>query len=160
MCEFFSAIVTRSGDVLFTEADSHETIIDRAKLRDADRYLRHWVRVELKPNGDGWHSLFLDESEAPAWWIEDAPVFINRVLKIADRVRPAHTRYEAIQQPAWAAYLAIKAPWAAYEAIERPTYAAYEASKQQAWAAYLAIKQAGLAEYQTAIARITGYVSA
>jgi hypothetical protein len=40
---FFTCIVTTTGDVLFTEEDSHDTIIMRAGLIDD---LKHFVRIE------------------------------------------------------------------------------------------------------------------
>ena len=36
MCQFFSAVVLRNGDVRFCEDDSHETLINRLGLRDDD----------------------------------------------------------------------------------------------------------------------------
>ncbi len=116
MCEFFSCIVTREGDLFFCEDHSHEEIIRRAKLRDTDAHVRHWVRVEVTPTMDGWGPVRVDESTVPAWWTEDAPAWEGKVLDLAGRVQPAWAAYVAVRQPAYAAYEAVRQPaWAAYE---------------------------------------------
>ena len=107
MCDFFSCIATRNGRLLFTEENSHEEIITRAKLRDTDRHLQHWIRVEVTPKGDGWGPVKVDESETPGWWIEDRAAHNDRVLQLAGRVRPAWDAYEAVRRPAWDAYEAV-----------------------------------------------------
>jgi hypothetical protein len=169
MCDFFSAIATRDGRLFFTEEDSHETIIARAKLRDTDRHLRYWIRVEVTPVGNGWGPVRVDESEVPGWWGEDRAAREDTVLALANRVRAARAAYEAVQQQAWAAYLAVVQPalaayeavqqqaLAAYEAVQQPALAAYDAVQQQAWAAYEAVQQQAWAAYVDSLYWILGY---
>ena len=55
MCQFFSGIAFRNGDIKFTEDDSHTTLIERVGLDDSrDLFTRGWVRFEVAPKGDGW----------------------------------------------------------------------------------------------------------
>ena len=106
MCQFFSAIVTRDGRVLFYEEDSHETIVRRAGLRDDDLHLRGWVRVEAVPDAAGaFPSVRVDETSVPAWYAEDRAAWDDRVTQVAMRVRPALDAYDAIVREAWDAYL-------------------------------------------------------
>ena len=105
MCQFFSGIVTRDGRCLFTEDDSHETIIARVHLRDTSTHLRHWVRVELVPAAEGWAPLRVDETSTPAWWDEDRPRWEALVQETASVVAPAWAAYQAAVAPAEAAYL-------------------------------------------------------
>ena len=124
MCDFFSALLTRDHRVLFCEEASHETLIARAGFTDVDLHLRHWVRVEVRPDGDGWGALSVDETTTPTWYdpVEDG----DRVRAVADRVRPHWAAYEAHCETARAAYDAICAPAvAAYEATCAPALAAY-----------------------------------
>ena len=83
MCNFFSCIVTKNGDVLFDPiSDSHEIIIsNNAKnyvLSDdtADPAELKFARVEiLPPNGDVFQPVdkwffTIDQRITPAWWSE------------------------------------------------------------------------------------------
>jgi len=161
MCQFFSALAFRDGSIRFSEDDSHEVIIQRLGLNDrADLFLRGWVRVEVLPDGAGWGRVRVDETSVPGWYEADRDEWAARIIGVADRVQSAMAAYEAIQQPAWAAYEAIvqsamaaykaiqQSAWAAYEAIEQPAWAAYEAIQQSAWAAYEAIEQPAWAAYK------------
>jgi hypothetical protein len=148
MCQFFSAILTRDGDVRFCEDNSHERILTRLGWPD-DRPLdtRGWVRVECVPPHE---AVRVDETSVPAWYDEDRPRYDGLVLDVAGRVAEAKAAYEAIQQPALAAY----------QAIQQPAYAAYQAIQQPAYAAYQAIQQPALAAYQAKLSSLTGYVGA
>jgi len=149
MCEFFSCVVTRKGDLFFCEDNSHEEIIDRAKLRDSDAHVRHWVRVEVTPQGDGWGPVRVDETTVPAWWHEDAPAWEGKVLDLAGRVRPAWEAYKAVERPAWEAYEAVRRPaLEAYKAVERPALEAYEAVRRPALEAYEAVERPALEAYE------------
>lgn len=77
MCEFLSAIVMRSGDILTHDAtDSHELLAKHFKLkehRDSDKGVNGWVKVEFCPPNYEYdqpdkYALRLDEDSAPAWW--------------------------------------------------------------------------------------------
>jgi hypothetical protein len=77
MCNFWSAIVTKDGDVFYDElTDRHEKIIEDHKLLDDtnDRMKRQFVRIEISPSDgdvfslvDGWN-FKIDEGEVPVWW--------------------------------------------------------------------------------------------
>ncbi len=73
MCEFWSAVVSRTGKVYHLgEITSHEKIIEHFKLSDSQ--MGHICRVEipilngfeLKPKKE-W-KLKVDETETPTWW--------------------------------------------------------------------------------------------
>lgn len=61
MCDFFSCLVTRAGDVLFTETDSHDVAIERSGLIDD---LEHFVRLEYAPS----RGYIIDENSIPEWY--------------------------------------------------------------------------------------------
>jgi len=87
MCEFFSCIATKDGKVLFTEEDSHETTIKRAKLKDDGESI---VRLEY----DGAH-LKADQQIIPEWF-EHAYIKIERRVKKAYAVvAPAREEYKS-----------------------------------------------------------------
>jgi hypothetical protein len=83
MCNFFSCIVTKNGDVLFDPmSDSHEAIIEanreRYDLTDntCDPAELRFARVEITPPDNDvfrpvseW-SLKIDQSITPVWWSE------------------------------------------------------------------------------------------
>ena len=118
MCQFFSAIYTRQGNVYFTEEDSHETIISRLGMRDEDLFLRAWVRVEYVND-----ALKLDEGSCPSWF--------DRV-EAEDKVKAV---YEQVLS-AWEAYKAATASaWEAYDAATAPAQEAYNAATASAWEA-------------------------
>ena len=180
MCEFFSAIVTRDHRVLFTEEDSHETVIARAGLRDKALHGRAWVRVELRPDGpEGWQPVRVDEKTTPGWWnpVTDG----DRVRVVADRVRAVRATYHAAcvaaRAPYAAACAAALAPYHAAEAAALAPYAAalaaalapyaaacaaarapYDTAEAAALAPYAAACAAALAPYETVIRTMDGYV--
>ena len=74
MCQFFSAIVFKSGDIRFCESNEHETLIGRLHLDDmVDLFLRTWVRVECQ--GDDYVDVNVDESSTPSWVDADRDEF-------------------------------------------------------------------------------------
>ena len=168
MCQFFSCIVTRQGEVRFCEDNSHETIIRRLGLDDTRPLdTRGWVRTERRYIDGVWQDVRVDETSWPAWW--DAE-FAAKVEAVSERVRPARAAYGAICDQARAAYDAIyDQPRAAYGAIYGPAQAAYDAACtparaaydaicDQARAAYDAIYGPARAAYGAAISTIEGYV--
>ena len=95
MCQFFSAVVLRNGDVRFCEDDSHETLIKRLGLRDDDAHLRQFVRVECVPSHDGtFPHVRVDETTVPTWWTEDAPALEDKVRQVGLRVATAWKVYD------------------------------------------------------------------
>ena len=92
MCQFFSAIVFRSGDIRWCEDDSHETIIERLGLDDAAPLLtRGWVRVECVPPHV---AVRVDETSTPGWYDEERAAIDGRVCDLALRVGPARRAYD------------------------------------------------------------------
>ena len=148
MCDFFSAIVTRDHRVLFTEKDSHETIIARAGLTDTLLHGRAWVRVELRPTAEGWGPLVVDETTIPGWW--DPVTDGDRVRVVADRVRGLYAT----------SYAARAAAHATSDATRTAAWATYEATVTAAWATYQAAWAAAQATYETVIRTMDGYVPA
>ncbi len=86
MCEFLSAIVTQSLDVLTVEGvNSHAEILKHHKIADVadDDERRAFVKVECVPGATpldvaSWH-FKLDEKTAPLWWAEVAETAEKRV---------------------------------------------------------------------------------
>lgn len=71
MCEFLSALVLESGEVLTHPIlDSHSDLALRYNIRDDDGVQR-FAKVELLPDNwldvDTWR-FTLDEQSAPVWW--------------------------------------------------------------------------------------------
>ena len=111
MCQFFSGIAFRNGDIKFTEEDSHTTLIERLGLDDSkDLFTRGWVRFEVMPQGDGWAPVRVDETSVPGWWDDDRVAFEDRVLAVATRVCPAWAEYDRVTAPARAEYARVTAP--------------------------------------------------
>ena len=139
MCNFFTAIVTKDGRVLFTKQDSHETIVERAKLKDTTLLHRTWVRVEIQPKNGSWGPVTVDEQGSlPGWYEDDRAAFEDKVKETAEAVAPAKAAYNAARASAKAAYDAAVAPAeAAYHAAQASAYAAYDAALASAKAAYI-----------------------
>jgi len=106
MCQFFSAIVYRTGQVRFCEDDSHQTLIDRLGLDDGRPLeTRGWVRVEARPDADdAFPSIVVDEIAAPGWWTDEADLWAERVRDVAQRVYHAEATYWAARTTARATY--------------------------------------------------------
>ena len=173
MCQFFSGIAFRNGDIKFTEDDSHTTLIERVGLDDSrDLFTRGWVRFEVAPKGDGWEPVRVDETSVPGWWDADRVAFEDRVLAVATRVRPAqaeHKRvtaparaeYDRVMAPARAEYDRVRAPARAeYDRVRAPARAEYDRVTAPAWAEYVRVMAAAQAEYIATIRTIDGYVPA
>ncbi len=135
MCVFFSAIVTRQGDVRFCEDNSHETIIRRLGLDDSRPLAtRGWVRVECVPP---FAVVRVDETSAPGWWDAERAALEDRVRVVAERVAPVRATYDAEVAPALATYnAAVAAERATYDAATAPALATYNADVAQAQATY------------------------
>jgi len=77
MCNFFSAIALKNGDILWHPmVDSHSELIEYFKLPDTRSYHQHFAKCELSPTQDDeahwmdpqqW-TFKLDEETAPSWW--------------------------------------------------------------------------------------------
>ena len=102
MCKFFSCIVVRDGRILFTEDDSHETIITRAGLRDG--VMGHFQRVEVLPP---FTVATVDERERAPWLTDE---MLDRCVVLAGRVAPARKVYDETIAPARKVYDETIAP--------------------------------------------------
>ena len=86
MCQFFSALVLRNGDVLsHPMLDSHTDLVTYFALPDATAQHQHFAKVELTPHDDDWltpatWAWRLDEDTAPGWW-EDVAVQAEATLR-------------------------------------------------------------------------------
>jgi hypothetical protein len=102
MCQFFSAIITRQGDVRFCEDDSHETTITRLRLDDARPLAtRGWVRVECVQPHD---AVRVDETSVPGWYAEDRARYDDAVMAVACRCASVWATYQAGCASLWATY--------------------------------------------------------
>ena len=78
MCQFFSAIALRNGDIIHDDAtDSHSDLILAFGLSDAENAnCQHFVKVEFTPESPDVmdeidkYTLRVDENETPLWWEE------------------------------------------------------------------------------------------
>jgi hypothetical protein len=79
MCQFFSAIVLKNGDVLWHEAtDSHSDLVRHFALPD-NTHCRHFAKVEFTPAAGATrlryedvdkYTLRVDEGTAPGWFAD------------------------------------------------------------------------------------------
>ena len=130
MCNFFSAIVTRDGRVLFCEEDSHETIIQRAGLRDDKLIDRDFVRIEI-PNGDLAKYREDEIGTLPEWYNRD--VVRDKCKEILTLIMPYRKLYEEDVMPLWNLYKDIvKAAQKLYEDIMKSAQKLYEESLKSA----------------------------
>ena len=186
MCEFFSCIVTKKGEVFFTEENSHEEVIKRSGFLDDEQ---QFVRIEYtKTNG-----YTLDEQTIPEWYERIAAIINRDVKTIFDKIAPARgeyekievsarKEYEKIQVPAWKEYGKIRASareeyekiqvpareeygkirasaWKEYEKIEVPSWEEYEKIKASAWEEYEKIEVPAREEYGNILSKIKGYIN-
>ena len=157
MCQFFSCLVTRDGDVRFCEDDSHETIISRLGWPD-DRPLetRGWVRAECEPPHT---SVCVDETSVPGWYADDRARYDGLVMETAGRVAPARRAYDEAIATAFRAYNEAIAPaFRAYDEATAPARRAYNEAIATASRAYDEAILTARRAYDDAPATITGYV--
>ena len=141
MCNFFSCIVTRNGEVLFTEEDSHEEVIGRSGLKDD---LEHFVRVEY--NSENGYAV--DEKSIPDWYERIAVMAEQNVKQVFDKVNLFKKEYNKIKQLAWDEYNKIKQlARDEYNKIEQPALDEYAKIVQLAWD-----------EYKLQLNKIVGYI--
>jgi hypothetical protein len=90
MCDTFSALVMKNGDLVFYPevTDSHEDLVEYMDLRDT-QLNPPFLRVEYCPNNDNWsnlddYRLTYDELYDLDWWTEDLE---NRTIeRLRDRI--------------------------------------------------------------------------
>ena len=165
MCDFFSAIVFRTGQIRFCEDPSHETIIARLGLNDAaDLFTRGLARVECVAP---FAAVRVDETSTPGWYGEDRAAIDGRVMDLAQRIAPLWATCEAGRASLEATYQAGRASlWDAYQAGRAPLLATYGRVMDLAqriaplWATCEAGRAPLLAAYADGIRSIEGYVPA
>ena len=105
MCEFFSCVVVQDGTkmrILFTEENSHHTILERAGLTDADYEGGKIVMLECEPP---FNTVRLDAPwQAPIWYAKKQLSINKSVIRLAKRIAPirqkANAEIAAIRQKA------------------------------------------------------------
>jgi len=87
MCEIFSAVYTRAGDLIFRPdvTNSHEDLIERKSLRDDGH--DEFARLEFYPRKNGaWdnpdsYALHIDEEVRPHWFTGDMEISVTQRLR-------------------------------------------------------------------------------
>jgi hypothetical protein len=88
MCQFKSAVVTRTGEVYHSPyTSSHEDIIKNFKLKGDDKAIQNFVRIEFVPFEKEFeeiekYQLIIDEQNTPEWFIEIQDEIIKKMKKI------------------------------------------------------------------------------
>lgn len=141
MCNFFSAIVLRDGSILFTEEDSHETVIARSGLKDN---LKHFVRVEYNRE-DGYE---IDERAIPEWYERIAAKAETNIKKTFAKIETFNDECMRIEESSWEDY----------ENIQLIVHPNYNKIEDTAWEDYYTIHQTAMAAYISQLEEIEGYV--
>src|SRR3990167_1206111 len=106
MCQFFSALVLKNGDVLHhPQLDSHAGLVTYFKLPDGNAHVQHFAKVELLPASD-WLDVStwvfrVDEPVLPGWWGEIANQAEASVRAIAKRMVLATGIHPLLCDGAW-----------------------------------------------------------
>ena len=145
MCQFLSAIATKDNRLLFTEDDSHETIITHASLIDDNRLLRGFVRLEQRSADN---LMIVDETAIPGWFEENREAWQARIFELYERVRPARDAYNA----------AVRSARDAYNAAVRPAQDTCDAAVHSARDAYDAAVRPARDAYVQSLSSITGFI--
>src|SRR5208283_2438608 len=72
MCKFFSAVVTKNGEVYYNKfTTSHEDLIDLNNLKEGNNY-NNFIKLEYYPDNDlsdlSSYELHVDEDSIPDWF--------------------------------------------------------------------------------------------
>ena len=95
MCKYWSGIVTKDGKVLFTEDDSHETVIKRSGLNDCSLENREFARIEVE-NGN-MKNYRVDEFDTlPSWYEKRENEFHRKVELLLKKFVVAKPKRDAI----------------------------------------------------------------
>ncbi len=88
MCNFFSAVVLKNGDVLsHPMIDSHSELVEYFTLPDANAHIQHFAKVELTPTTqESWldPSLWafrVDEPVVPVWWTDELAAQVESEMR-------------------------------------------------------------------------------
>ena len=91
MCKFYSAVVTKNGDLYHNPfLTSHEDIIDLFNLHNADNkpFIDKLCRIEFYPDDDKYicdvdkYNLHVDEDIVPEWFEEYRELTISKLRDI------------------------------------------------------------------------------
>jgi hypothetical protein len=91
MCNFFSAIGLRNGDILYKDGvDSHSDLIEIFGLPD-NTDCRHFAKLELMiPYGDEHdidkYTFVLDEFTSPSWYLEMHETFESKCRSVVSQM--------------------------------------------------------------------------
>ena len=163
MCDFFSCIATKDGQILFCEDDSHETIIERAKIKDDGG---NFVRIEYTDE----KGMKVDQAGIPEWYERCCVSIEMRTRKIYKIIAPAledyekiiaHARedYEKIIAHAREDYEKTEAPAREdYKKIEAPALEDYKKIKAHAREDYDKIEAHAWKNYKSQLQKVEGYV--
>lgn len=153
MCNFFSCIITKTGDVLFTESESHEVVVSRSGLVDD---LNHFVRAEYTTEA----GLSIDERTIPEWYERVAAKARERAIATYGVVQPAWAERCNKIESLLAAYRASSLPQvtAGFEICKQPAYIEYKKTRDAKWAAYKEAENAELIKYKRKVSGIPGYL--
>jgi hypothetical protein len=106
MCNFFSALVLRNGDVLsHPSLDSHSDLVTYFQLPDVDAKIPHFAKVELTP-GDNWltpetWAFRVDEDVEPIWWKDIAEQAEAKVRSLAAKMVLTSGRVPLLCDGSW-----------------------------------------------------------
>ena len=149
MCDFFTCIVTIRGDVLFTEEDSHDTVIMRAGLIDN---LKYFVRIEYTPT----YEYLLDEYSIPEWYERIVAKAKEDVKATYRKVVVAHSTMMKIRSKAFEEYEAFCVRAASVDMGY--SFSEWESHCEVRWLKYRRIRVKAIQHYTDKIENIKGYV--
>jgi hypothetical protein len=105
MCQFFSALVLKNGDVLsHPMLDSHADLVRYFKLPDTVAHHQHFAKIELTPVD--WMDVAtwqfrLDEASAPGWWPDVADRAERQIRDRATRMILSGGEHALIVDGCW-----------------------------------------------------------
>ena len=149
MCNFFTCIVTTHGDVLFTEEDSHDTIIMRAGLIDN---LKCFVRVEYTPT----YEYLVDEYSIPEWYERIVAKAKEDVKATYRKVVAAHSAMMKIRIEAFREYEVFCKRSASKDMGY--SFSEWELHCELIWVQYRRMRVNAILDYKDKIENIKGYV--
>ena len=90
MCNIFSCIVVKTGDVLWSPTDmSHSSLIKKYDLKEGPLESRNFVKVEINPvsyldslNIKDWEYRVDEKSTLPGWYVEDEINYTNKAYQV------------------------------------------------------------------------------
>lgn len=146
MCNFFTCIVTTKGQVLFTEEDSHDTLIERTGLTDN---LKEFVRIEYTLA----RGYVVDEMTIPVW-------YQRMVAKVREDVRKTYCKVLAPNSAMMKVRIASLNEYNAICTREQMAfdYVRWRNLCDKRWGEYWKIRKDGIQAYKAKIENFKGYV--